>query len=649
MSKKVILNLGKGSIADGFNDVGIVIFTNTNQQESVCEGSALPPNPQLAQLSQDWKQLYPFSLESHQTFRKKSTITERDDELEENDFFDLSDIQTIQFSQKEFKKLCKEIELELNKWLDSSCFRKIESHLRTSYQAPDCFQLIVKTDNDLCLNLPWHLWSFFEDYRNAELCFSLPEQSRFFPTPQKKRGKLEILVISGNDEGINIKEDRKILEGYKRLKITPLEKPSVQELTETLWQKKWDIIYFAGHSMSFKGDGRIYLNQQESLTLSELKNALLKAVGNGLQLVIFNSCDGIGLAKFLLSESGMPQVMVMRELVPDEVAYSFIKYFVESLSKGNPFGYASREAREKLQGLEKEYPCATWLPVMFENPNLISISENSKIALPMFFRSTVFFLTILTILTTIPSFTKLNLTVKNIQSKLQEITEITKWDLDLPSFNIKVPDKSDYSSNSKVPMQGIFLRPDSFAYAVNIQEIGGVSTPENSPNQNSLNQNPQQPQVPHQNPPVVSDSPFYYSAHNGIPTTYLKQANGDEIPFIQWDSSYFAPSGYTPEVRAQLVTERLAQAFQNNQEVSITWGKMNGYEVILVVDNNNSRTLLYTLKPNQKGSIAVDLLKRQLDAPTAFVALREAECKTYINVKAVYEGDKPNYSRQECR
>lgn len=618
MSKKAVLNLGKGSIADGFNDVGIVIFTNTNQQESVCEKSALPPNPKLAQLSQNWKQLYPFSLESSQRFRKLSTVTEREDELEE-DFFDLSDIQTIQFSQKEFKKLCKEIELELNEWLDSSSFRKIEKHLRTSYQASDCFQLVVKTDNDLCLNLPWHLWSFFEDYRNAELFFSLPEQSRFFSTPQKKRGKLDILVISGNDEGININEDRKILEGYKRLKITSLEKHSVQELTETLWQKKWDIIYFAGHSMSFQGDGKIYLNQQESLTLSELKNALLKAVGNGLQLIIFNSCDGIGLAKFLLGESGIPQVMVMRELVPDEVAHSFIKYFLESLSKGNSFGYASREAREKLQGLEKSYLCATWLPVIFQDPNLVSMGDKSETVKSL----------IKPLLISIIPFVMLSIPLLSIIKNSQTLTKDIQTLTEVEKFIEKLP-KPDKSFAVQHP---IYVDYPPIRYH----------------SQDTKPQELIQSQVPNQNPVVTSDSPFRYASSNGIPTTYLKQANGNEIPFIQWDSSYFAPSGYTPEVRAKLVTQRLTEAFENSQEVDITWGKMNGYEVIMVIDNNNQSSLLYTLKPNQKGEVAVDLLKRQLDAPTAFVPLREAECKTHISVKAVYEGDKDNYSHQECR
>jgi hypothetical protein len=35
---------------------------------------------------------------------------------------------------------------------------------------------------------------------------------------------------------------------------------------------------------------------------------------------------------------------------------------------GKPLYLAVREARERLQGLENEFPCASWLPVICQNP-----------------------------------------------------------------------------------------------------------------------------------------------------------------------------------------------------------------------------------------------------------------------------------------
>ena len=58
----------------------------------------------------------------------------------------------------------------------------------------------------------------------------------------------------------------------------------------------------------------------------------------------------------------------MRERVPDPVAQSFLYYFLQSFSQGQPFHLAIRDARERLQGLEDQYPCASWLPLVYQDP-----------------------------------------------------------------------------------------------------------------------------------------------------------------------------------------------------------------------------------------------------------------------------------------
>ena len=87
-----------------------------------------------------------------------------------------------------------------------------------------------------------------------------------------------------------------------------------------------------------------------------------------MSLAIFNSCDGLGLAS-ALEKLNIPAVIVMREPVPNLVANEFFKYFllafaVEQLS----FYLAVQQARRKLQGLEDDFPGASWLPVICINP-----------------------------------------------------------------------------------------------------------------------------------------------------------------------------------------------------------------------------------------------------------------------------------------
>ena len=62
------------------------------------------------------------------------------------------------------------------------------------------------------------------------------------------------------------------------------------------WDERWDIFCFSGHSESQDNGqtGFLYINSQDKLAIEELKNALRASRDRGLQLVIFNSCDGLG-------------------------------------------------------------------------------------------------------------------------------------------------------------------------------------------------------------------------------------------------------------------------------------------------------------------------------------------------------------------
>jgi CHASE2 domain-containing sensor protein len=104
-----------------------------------------------------------------------------------------------------------------------------------------------------------------------------------------------------------------------------------------------------------------------------LRFGLQRAISKGLQLTIFNSCDGLGLA-YELEQLHVPQSIVMREPVPDRVAQEFLKRFLSTFAAGESLHTSVRQARESLQGLEGEFPAASWLPIVFQNPAVPSLT-----------------------------------------------------------------------------------------------------------------------------------------------------------------------------------------------------------------------------------------------------------------------------------
>ncbi|MFB8792364.1 MAG: ABC transporter substrate-binding protein [Potamolinea sp.] len=181
---------------------------------------------------------------------------------------------------------------------------------------------------------------------------------------------VKILVILGSDEKIDIQTDWSIFrENLPNNQLVLLEKPSSDELRKTLRNEPWDIIFFAGHSSTQpeENDGQIWINEQEYLSPQQLRNSLEKAVINGLKLAIFNSCDGLGLAR-QLETLQIPHVIVMREPIHDKVAQKFLNAFLTSFAKGASLHEAVREARDQLRLIENDSPNASWLPVIFQNP-----------------------------------------------------------------------------------------------------------------------------------------------------------------------------------------------------------------------------------------------------------------------------------------
>lgn len=363
MNRLVEINLGKGNLEEGFSLITVQL------DKKIQLTGNLNPAPQLIELYSRWQLLYQSFYESRR-FKIRNKSLKRDILEEENDNdFDIDDADITHISEEDFTGICEQIKNTLNDWLSDKNFLNIERKLRQNLSPNEEIRFILQSEDYQVKKIPWLLWQFFEDYPLTEVALSsLNFEPRIKVLQQSI--KVKILAILGDSTGINVEKDRQILSNLPNAETIFLIKPTREELFEKLWDEKgWDLLFFSGHSETNKNNytGYIYLNSQEKLTIQQLKNALQKAIENGLQLAILNSCDGLGLGKSL-ADLFIPQTVLMREPISDKVAQKFLQYFLQIFSSGQSFYLSVKEARERLQALENDFPCASWLPIIWQNP-----------------------------------------------------------------------------------------------------------------------------------------------------------------------------------------------------------------------------------------------------------------------------------------
>jgi CHASE2 domain-containing sensor protein len=348
MGKRVILTLMEGSFEQGFPAILRISSDGSLAETEIQIPGKLPSAPNVLEQFKNWQLAYRQMVMLHSRIKAKRA--------------QVTNISYLQSGSDLVE--C------LNDWLNSGFreWQKIRDGLQRHLSDTDEIEVIIQTNDIRLRQLPWHLWDLFEHYPLAEVALSAPE----YQQPKKSlaknsKGKVRILAILGNSKGIHVEKDKAFLEQLSHeAQIKFLVEPQREELNDQLWEKGWDILFFAGHSSSQK-KGQIFLNETDAIALDQLKYALKKAIAHGLRLAIFNSCEGLGLAQ-ALEDVHIGQVIVMREPVPDAVAQAFLKCFLTAFSSGKSLYAAVREARERLQKLEGQYLYATWLPVICQNP-----------------------------------------------------------------------------------------------------------------------------------------------------------------------------------------------------------------------------------------------------------------------------------------
>lgn len=270
-------------------------------------------------------------------------------------------------------------------WLRSAelfDIRKQIAQVSKQNQTPYLDIFIACITPDLA-KLPWEVWEIGTEFALDS------SQIRIVRTATNRRGtvintqgkypsKARILVILGDDTGLNFESEKQAiasLKDYADVKFIGWQ-PNKNidylktEIVQTIsCQNGWDILFFAGHSNETNlTGGELGIAPGVALSISQLEPALITAKDRGLQCAIFNSCNGLSIADKLI-DLGISQVAVMREPIHNQVAEVFLPRFLQALSEYKDVHESLISAAQYLK-VEKNftYPSAYLIPSLFRHP-----------------------------------------------------------------------------------------------------------------------------------------------------------------------------------------------------------------------------------------------------------------------------------------
>jgi CHASE2 domain/CHAT domain len=245
---------------------------------------------------------------------------------------------------------------------------------------------VLLTCNSMELErLPWETWEIGAELPTSRTFrwargpsnIHYSTERRVLP-PSLRRRKARVLVILGDETGLNFQGDRSAIQGLARsaevafVGWQPGQNPGAlkTQIRDAIADERgWDVLLFAGHSNeTAMTGGELAIAPQTSLSLSEIKPQLLEAKERGLQFALFNSCKGLSLAHSLI-DLGLSQVAVMREPIHNDVAQVFLLVFLQALAEHKDVHDCLLAASAVLkQSKNLTYPSAYLIPSLFCHP-----------------------------------------------------------------------------------------------------------------------------------------------------------------------------------------------------------------------------------------------------------------------------------------
>ncbi len=382
----VSLRFGNGDFQRGFEKIALSAGMVDSQNSTELE-IKLPSAPLIPELYQYWQDKYSELVgTSGRKVILNEPVTTSFNSVNIVRGFSQSQPTNLSYDecQKECNQYALDLRIQINQWL-----AVIKSQLDAGFELDTNSDILltINTENitsqvtkDILHKLPWQEWDYFHSNSAFEAVLCLSESDSNSPSVASVADdgifrRVRITSIFGDSTNIDVNGDRQLIAKLQKrgAELINLEQPQRQDFIK-LWDEPCDILFYSGHSETcMKGTvGSLQINSTDSLNLQEIRNTFSEAIRKGLKLAIFNSCDGLGLAK-QLADLHLPYIIVWREPVPDQIAQRFLEYFLSSYADGKSLFNSVRDARIKLVELtnsaekEKQIPGLEWLPIICKN------------------------------------------------------------------------------------------------------------------------------------------------------------------------------------------------------------------------------------------------------------------------------------------
>ncbi|NJR65655.1 MAG: CHASE2 domain-containing protein [Leptolyngbyaceae cyanobacterium CRU_2_3] len=284
-----------------------------------------------------------------------------------------------------------ELMSEFHRWLGQGELLEIRMEIaRASRQAAEQKVLegtsgiqVFLTCSPLALSkFPWEGWEIGAEFGVSSIDFVRTPSNihqEVSTAPRQRQGRPRVLLILGDDTGLNFQADRRAVQAIDRLaevqfvgwqrgqNSLAVKTTILQAIAD---EKGWDVLLFAGHSNEAQvGGGELGIAPGVSMYVSEIETQLRLARKRGLQFALFNSCKGLNIAESLIDRVGLSQVAIMREPIHNQVAQEFLAEFLQNLARYKDV-QACLVAACQILKLNKihTYPSAYLIPSLFCHP-----------------------------------------------------------------------------------------------------------------------------------------------------------------------------------------------------------------------------------------------------------------------------------------